>query len=806
MSARLITDWVTKGLLDRPRVRGLGRGKGTVATWPESQRRLFLLLLDKRDAVSRSATLCNIPVTLWLFWGDAYAPLRQVRRALKTWVDAYGAVSHTKAKSSAEKTLLQLDHPNAREQDRVQLRLLLTQSAKTGRFDKAAVAELARRVADPHETGLARGPWGLLDANALATLLHARITALANLDNASDDAYRQARDLYRNTGPTDARLRDPQEAQAFLSNPGLRYRTTFKSIEAAVNDACIDFITTLGFSLLTPPFSPSPPPPAPPRNDNQPEPSPGHKLAPATAPTARGHGTRKRGLSHAAPAYRRRQRGIVVAHGYGIKINVQRRHLSSRTASAAAAGPAGSTGTAQAQPARADRPHRLHHARRAAVAARHRRRARPPDANGELIAASVARGPDLAGLRRAQALAADGAGRRRDRTRLLAAKVEGQRALLDELPGGPESIEPVEWALREIHRAADLPRLLAAEAQAANAYWQAWSTLPIPFPPREAGKLPEHWLTFGQRASLHHRRPAAGDQPRRRDPQLPVRAAGSRDDPRLPRARARSRRSGSSTPTSATAHRSRSTRWKPHAPRSTPTCSRCSPSARCRRASSSRPARAPAGSPQAGRRTGRHVPGLAASTSPRRRVGRAHARGALAGAAAAAHAAHAPQLEAGMGRARARSPPPPVARRVRRAPQHLPRLRDSAARPPPAVLRGVPRPALAEQGPAARQNSRRGARPATRRAARPGARRTSRRAPRTQERRPPSAPSASGKASGPTRRSSRGDPARVARTSPIAELVAATGLSEHYCSLIRLGKKSRIRGIGRRSARSLVDE
>ena len=27
------------------------------------------------------------------------------------------------------------------------------------------------------------------------------------------------------------------------------------------------------------------------------------------------------------------------------------------------------------------------------------------------------------------------------------------------------------------------------------------------------------------------------------------------------------------------------------------------------------------------------------------------------------------------------------------------------------------------------------------------------------------------------------------RRKPIAELVAATGLSEHYCSLIRLGKK-----------------
>ena len=33
-------------------------------------------------------------------------------------------------------------------------------------------------------------------------------------------------------------------------------------------------------------------------------------------------------------------------------------------------------------------------------------------------------------------------------------------------------------------------------------YWQSWSPLPVRFPRRDAVKLPEHWLTFGQRASL----------------------------------------------------------------------------------------------------------------------------------------------------------------------------------------------------------------------------------------------------------------------------------------------------------------
>ena len=110
VSQRLITDWVSKGLLDRPTVRGLGRGKGTVAAWPESQHRLFLVLLEKRREVKRTATLCNIPVSVWLLWGDEYVRLRQVRRALNTWVDTHGTSNHTKAKFAAEQTLVQLDH------------------------------------------------------------------------------------------------------------------------------------------------------------------------------------------------------------------------------------------------------------------------------------------------------------------------------------------------------------------------------------------------------------------------------------------------------------------------------------------------------------------------------------------------------------------------------------------------------------------------------------------------------------------------------------------------------------------------
>jgi CRISPR-associated endonuclease Cas1 len=194
--------------------------------------------------------------------------------------------------------------------------------------------------------------------------------------------------------------------------------------------------------------------------------------------------------------------GIVTAHGHGLKVRVENRHLIVEDGFG--------------RQRRVRRLHRTDKLRRLVIIGRsgyvtldalrwfHDAHAALVhlDINGELIACSVADSPDIAGLRRAQALAPDGSVGLEIARRVLALKVEGQRTLLDQLPGRDEAVEPIEWALGAIQTATEISALLAAEAQAASAYWRAWSSLPIPFGNRDAGKLPEHWLMFGQRASL----------------------------------------------------------------------------------------------------------------------------------------------------------------------------------------------------------------------------------------------------------------------------------------------------------------
>jgi CRISPR-associated endonuclease Cas1 len=196
--------------------------------------------------------------------------------------------------------------------------------------------------------------------------------------------------------------------------------------------------------------------------------------------------------------------GIAVAHGYGLKIRVENRHLIVEDGFG--------------RQRRTRRFHRTDGLRRLVIIGRsgyvtldalrwlHDTGAASlhVDANGELIACSAVAGVDLAGLRRAQALAADGQAGLEIARYLLALKVEGQRQVLDELPGtiAAEAREQVESALSDIAAADNLKRLLGAESQAAAAYWQAWAPVPVRFPPREVGRLPDHWRTFGQRASL----------------------------------------------------------------------------------------------------------------------------------------------------------------------------------------------------------------------------------------------------------------------------------------------------------------
>ncbi len=201
-------------------------------------------------------------------------------------------------------------------------------------------------------------------------------------------------------------------------------------------------------------------------------------------------------------AVARAQTGVVVASGYGVKITVYHKHLV--------------VNDGVGRDRRTRRYHRATGGLKRVVVISHTgyvtfdalRWIRDVgaaliqlDRDGQPVAMTAPVATNLPGLRRAQALGASSPTGLDIARLVLGEKLRGQAAVLRELPATTRSTEQVDQTIRQLDAATDLPGLLAAEFAAASAYWNAWSTVALSFPRSQAARLPEHWLTFGQRYS-----------------------------------------------------------------------------------------------------------------------------------------------------------------------------------------------------------------------------------------------------------------------------------------------------------------
>lgn len=190
---RLLTDWVSKGLLHQPDRPGRGVGKGREqARWTTNQKDLLLALLAKRPTVKRLATLANIPVALWLYVGDDYVPLPQARRALRYWAASHrSARSWKAARVQATELVTELAHTEAHRIDTRAAIDTIVAAIGSGTIDEEELAAVLRPVLDPiHVEGpeLAR-----VEPAALARFISRRVYASNHLDAYTDADYITAR-------------------------------------------------------------------------------------------------------------------------------------------------------------------------------------------------------------------------------------------------------------------------------------------------------------------------------------------------------------------------------------------------------------------------------------------------------------------------------------------------------------------------------------------------------------------------------------------------------------------------------------
>lgn len=216
-------------------------------------------------------------------------PLRQARRALGTWSQkaTEGSwVSKAAARRSARDLIDQVGHADAHHRDRDDLVELLAEIgqriARGEAYSEPSLVDAFRRVVEPPDASPADDALPL--AEMFARLLAARLTGIRQVNKVSGDIFRFARGELRARNAE--YLRDQP---ALAADPRTSRIATPRDLNEQANNACLDLVTLLGFLLLAADKAPSPQ----------------HKTTlsktPATAPTARGHGTGTSEVPDATP-------------------------------------------------------------------------------------------------------------------------------------------------------------------------------------------------------------------------------------------------------------------------------------------------------------------------------------------------------------------------------------------------------------------------------------------------------------------------------------------------------------------------
>ena len=246
VSERLVTDWRSLGLLDEPvRVsRGQGEGPGARYEWPDTQRELFLSLLQQRPNLKYVAGLSQMPVSIWIYWGDDFVPLRQVKIALRTWWDRAGRLnSRERIESEARVIVKAIVGAGGSRELRNQLRDAIAKSMDSGVYDVESITPLVQNLLETIPQG-SWGPFGF-GASEVVDMLRSMAIAMTDFDSFSDGDFLEARSRHRQN--LVAYLR----AQPALSDePAWGNWFIDPTYEFLVNNSCRDLLRNLGMLRL----------------------------------------------------------------------------------------------------------------------------------------------------------------------------------------------------------------------------------------------------------------------------------------------------------------------------------------------------------------------------------------------------------------------------------------------------------------------------------------------------------------------------------------------------------------------------
>jgi len=121
--------------------------------------------------------------------------------------------------------------------------------------------------------------------------------------------------------------------------------------------------------------------------------------------------------------------------------------------------------------------------------------------DGSVIATTGPVHPSDARLRRAQALACQSDLGLRIARELIDEKLARQEALARDALANPRAGQAIASARAALASAGTFENIRYVEAQGGHAYWSAWRSVPVMFPRTDLPRIPDHWRVFGSRIS-----------------------------------------------------------------------------------------------------------------------------------------------------------------------------------------------------------------------------------------------------------------------------------------------------------------
>jgi len=249
----LLQEFQEQGLMLPPRRQSKGRFGSNPGVWTRHQRDLLRSLCHARErqGMYSVAQRCNLPVWVWLYWGDSYGvTLEQVEKVMKTWATRQKDLSLKASRQAARNVVQEVaNQPVGGKREAINE---VADWFRTGRFAAQDFSDSLHHVFDTQRK--ANGPQDIpLTPEGIGELFRLRreaVTWLAQGQNLPDTHWQWAR-FFHLHGLSQYLQEQPKYASETAGSP-VAHLFSQETLESLYISTCVDLATILYIGFLHP--------------------------------------------------------------------------------------------------------------------------------------------------------------------------------------------------------------------------------------------------------------------------------------------------------------------------------------------------------------------------------------------------------------------------------------------------------------------------------------------------------------------------------------------------------------------------